>query len=48
MSTRYFILANVLYRRGFSSEYSKCLDEDKAKEIVREAHEGICSGHVGL
>ena len=47
MSTRYFILANVLYRRGFSSEYSRCLDADEAKEIVREAHEGICGGHVG-
>ena len=47
MSTRYFILANVLYRRGFSSEYSRCLDEDEAKEVVREAHESICGGHVG-
>ena len=47
MSTRYFILANVLYRRGFSSEYCRCLDEDEAKEVVREAHEGICGGHVG-
>ena len=47
MSTRYFILANVLYRRGFSSEYSRCLNEDEAKEVVREAHEGICGGHVG-
>ena len=33
--------------RGFSSEYSRCLDEDEAKEVVREAHEGICGGHVG-
>ena len=47
MSTQYFILANVLYRRRFSSEYSRCLDENEAKEVVREAHEGICGGHIG-
>ena len=47
MSTRYFIIANILYRRGFSSEYAKCLDKEEAMEIIQEAHEGICGGHVG-
>ena len=32
---------------GFSAEYSRCLDKEEAKEVVREAHEGICGGHVG-
>jgi hypothetical protein len=47
MSARYFILVGVLYRHGFSAEYARCLDKDEAKEIIQEAHEGICGGHVG-
>ena len=38
MSARYFILAGVLYRRGFSTEYARCLDKDEAFEVVKEAH----------
>uniref|UniRef100_A0A5K0XUB1 Integrase catalytic domain-containing protein n=2 Tax=Nymphaea colorata TaxID=210225 RepID=A0A5K0XUB1_9MAGN len=40
-------LAGVLYRRGFSTEYSRCLDEDEAKKVIEESHRGDCGGHVG-
>ena len=42
-----FYSCQCLYRRGFSAEYSRCLDKEEAKEVVREAHEGIYGGHVG-
>ena len=48
MSTRYFILANILYRCGFSSEYARCLDKEEAMEIIQEAYEEICGGHARL
>ncbi|KAF3775157.1 hypothetical protein EJ110_NYTH51089 [Nymphaea thermarum] len=47
MSSRYFILADILYRRGFSTEYARCLNANEALEVVQEALEGICGGHVG-
>ena len=34
MSARYFILADTLYHRGFSSEYTRCLDKDETMEVV--------------
>ena len=27
--------------------YLKCVDDDEAKYILEEIHEGICGGHVG-
>ena len=28
--------------------YLKCVDEDEAKYILEEIHEGVCRDHVGL
>ena len=28
--------------------YLKCVEEDKAKYILMEVHEGICGEHIGL
>jgi len=28
--------------------YLKCVEEDKAKYILKEVHEGICGDHTGL
>ena len=41
------ILNDVLYKRGFSMSYLKCVDDDEAKYILEEIHGGICGDHVG-
>ena len=40
-------LNDTLYRRGFSMPYLKCVDEEEAKYILEEIHEGVCGDHVG-
>lgn len=35
------------YKRGFSQPYLRCVEEDEAKYILEEVHEGICEDHIG-
>ena len=44
---RFMILNDTLYKRGFSMPYLKCVDEEEAKYILEEIHEGVCEDHVG-
>ena len=44
---KFTILNDTLYKRGFSIPYLKCVDEEKAKYILEEIHEGVCRDHVG-
>ena len=37
---------DALYKRGFSMSYLKSVDEDEAKYILEEIHEGICGDHA--
>ena len=46
-STRYVLLNDVLYKRGFSQPYLRCLSPDKANYVLREVHEGACGNHSG-
>ena len=46
-ATRFTILNGVLYKRGFSMPYLKCVDDDEAKYILEEIHEEICGDHAG-
>ncbi|XP_030942035.1 uncharacterized protein LOC115967090 [Quercus lobata] len=46
-AARFTILNDVLYKRGFSMPYLKCVDEEEAKYILEEVHGGICGDHVG-
>ena len=41
------ILNDTLYKRGFSMPYLKYVDEEEAKYILEEIHEGICGDHAG-
>ena len=40
-------IKNVLYKRGFSRQYLRCLGPDKADYVIREVNEGICGNHPG-
>ena len=37
----------VLYKRGFSQPYLKCLAPDEANYVLREVHEGACGNYSG-
>nr|KYP59830.1 hypothetical protein KK1_015271 [Cajanus cajan] len=46
-AARYSIVADELYRRGFSTPLLKCVDNLQADYVMREVHEGICGSHSG-
>ena len=44
---RFTILNDTVYKRVFSMLYLKCADEEEAKYILKEIHEGVCKDHAG-
>ena len=46
-SAKYVLMDEVLYKRGFSQPYLKCLASDEANYVLREVHEGACGNHSG-
>ena len=46
-ASRFVLIRDVLYKRGFSRPYLKCLSHDEADYVMREVHEGICGNHSG-
>ena len=44
---RFVIIKDVLYKRGFSQPYLRCLSHKEADYVMREIHEGICGNHSG-
>ena len=43
--TKYILIDEVLYKRGFSQLYLRCLAPDKANYVLREIHERACGNH---
>ena len=46
-AARFVLLIDVLYKRGFSRPYLRCLGTEEADYVMREIHEGICGNHSG-
>nr|XP_023876288.1 uncharacterized protein LOC111988732 [Quercus suber] len=46
-SSRFTILNDELYKRGFSQPYLKCLGPKDAEYVLREIHKGVCRSHSG-
>ena len=46
-ATRFTVLNNELYKRGFSQPYLRCVEEEEAKYVLEEVHGGIYGGHIG-
>ena len=46
-STRYVLMDKVLYKRGFSQPYLRCLAPEEANYVLREIHKGACGNHSG-
>ena len=43
--SKYILIDEVLYKKGFSQPYLRCLAPDEANYILREVHEGTCGNH---
>ena len=46
-SARYVLLNDVLYKRGFSQPYLRCLSLDETNYVLREVHEEAYGNHSG-
>ena len=44
---RCVLMDEVLYKRGFSQPYLRCLASDEANYVLREVHKGACGNHSG-
>ena len=44
-ASRFVLIKEVLYKRGFSQLYLRCLGPEEANYVMREVHEGICGNH---
>ena len=41
----FVLIKDVLYKRGFSRPYLRCLSLEEVDYVMREVHEGICRNH---
>ena len=46
-AARFILIKDVLYKRGFSCPYLRCLGNEEADYVMREIHEGIYGNHSG-
>ena len=46
-AARYILVDGVMYRRGYSMPLLRCVTPEKAKELMKEVHEGFCGDHAG-
>ncbi|XP_030923207.1 uncharacterized protein LOC115950096 [Quercus lobata] len=44
-AARFVLMKDVLYKRGFSHPFLRCLGTEEADYAMREIHEGICGNH---
>ena len=45
-ASRFVLIRDVLYKRGFSRPYLRCLNHSEAEYVMKEVHEGICENHL--
>ena len=46
-ATQFVLIKEVLYKRGFSRPYLRCLGPEEVDYVIREVHEGISKNHSG-
>ena len=44
---RFVLIKDVLYKKGFSCPYLRCLGPEDVDYVMREFHERICENHSG-
>jgi hypothetical protein len=46
-ASRFVMLQGILYKKGFSLPYLRCLTLVEAEYVLKEIHKGICGNHSG-
>ena len=46
-ASRFVLIKDVIYKRGFLQPYLRCLNHEETDYVMREVHEGICRNHLG-
>ena len=46
-ASKFTILQDILYKKGYSLPLLRCLSPEEANYALREIHEGICGNHSG-
>ena len=46
-SSHFVLIGDVLYKRGFSCPYLRCIAHVEANYVIREIHEGVYGNHSG-
>ncbi|XP_075669827.1 uncharacterized protein LOC142639552 [Castanea sativa] len=44
---RFVLIKDVLYKRGFSRPYLRCVGPEETSYVMKEVREGICGNHSG-
>ncbi|XP_058075573.1 uncharacterized protein LOC131224000 [Magnolia sinica] len=47
IAVRSIVLNGILYKKGHSQPYLRCLRPDEADYVIQEIHKGICGNHSG-
>ena len=46
-ASQFILIKDILYKRGFSRPYLRCLGPEEEEYVMREVHEGIYGNHSG-
>ena len=46
-ASRFVLIRDVLFKKGFSRPYQRCLSHNEADYVMKEVNEGICGNHSG-
>lgn len=46
-AAQFILIKDVLYKRGFSRPYLRCLVPKEADYAIREVHKRVCGNHFG-
>ena len=46
-AAQFVLIKDVLYKKGFSSLYLRCLSPEEVDYVMKEVYEGICGNHSG-
>ena len=46
-AAHFVIIDDVLYRKGYSLPYLRCISSKEANYVLHEIHEGTCGNHAG-
>ncbi|XP_030925807.1 uncharacterized protein LOC115952727 [Quercus lobata] len=44
-ATGFVLIRDILYNRGFSQPYLRCLIPEEAEYVMQKVHEGVCENH---